>query len=160
MITVDAVSLALRVSSPRLVEQQGSWLLFVAQTVLIYSTQTPALDPESLREPTFPAPLTKGPGSFRKASVNGVGFGATVPAELRQKRLRGGAAQLFPHLCTQRHGIPASMLCTECHSGEQNSHINHLSASPLSQGRCSTHPSFLSPFGEALEQRLPFLVDT
>lgn len=160
MITVDAVGLALRVSSPRLVEQQGSWFLLLTQTVLICSTQTQALDPESFGPTPLPAPLTESPGRLRKASINSVGFRAAVPAELRHKRLRGRAAQLFSHLCTQGHGIPASMLCTECHSGEQDSHISHLSAPHLSQGRCSTHPSFLSPFGEALGQRLPFLVDT
>lgn len=160
MVTVDAVGLALRVSSPCLVEQQGSRLLLLAQTVLICSTQTPALDPESFRPTPLPAALTESPGGLRMASIDGVGLGAAVPAELRQKPLRGGAAQLFPHLCTHRHGIPASMLCTECHSGEQNSNISRLPVSHLGQRRYSTHPSFLSPFGEALGQRLPFLVDT
>lgn len=159
MVTIDAVSLALWVSSPRLVQQQGRRLLVLAQTVLICTTQTPALDPESFRPTPSPAPLTKSPGGLRMA-IDGVGLMAAVPAELRQKCLRGGAAQLFPHLYTHRHNIPASMLCTECHSVEQNSHISRLAVSHSSQGRCSTHPSFLSPFGEALGQRLPFLVDT
>lgn len=142
MVTVDAVGLALRVPSPRLVEQQGSRLLLLAQTVLVCSTQTPALDPESFRPTPSPAPLTESPGGLGKASVDGVGLGAAVPAELRQKRLGGGAAQLFPHLCTHRHGIPASMLCTERHSGGQKSHVSRLSASHLKSAQMFHPPVF------------------
>lgn len=149
MVTVDAVGLALWVSSPRLVQQQGSRLLLLTQTVLICSTQTLALDPARLRQTPLPAPLTESASGLRMTSIDGVGLGAAVPAELRQERLRRGAAQLFLHLRTHCHGIPASMLCTECHSGEQNSHISRLSTSHLRHGRCSTHPSFLSPLGEA-----------
>lgn len=86
--------------------------------------------------------LTESPGRLGAAPVRGVGLGTAVPTELRQERLRGRAAQLLPHLCTQCHGIPASVLCTERHSGEQNSHISRSSTPHLGAGQILHPPVF------------------
>lgn len=91
------------------------------------------------------AERTESAAGFGAASVNTVRLSSVVSAKLRQQSLRRRTGERLPHLSSESHGIPASMLCAERHSTEQKEWRFSLCTSCLNIQTGTSEANFSAP---------------